>query len=564
MPDPADAATLPPGTYDPKTDVWQAKETPQTPEDVALSTPRPVRMTPDLADLAAAQQTGGRFSPLAKIASDYFLPFSNLRNPDTPEARQAYDQALARAHQTGGGKIPQAPGSPILSPGVGAALDIAGNVGGKVAGAVKGLGVLKGAGLIKSGALPVPGWISHRFPTAAGATENALTAPLIISADEMRGDPELWANAARTVTQYPNLGAAEKRGPPERVLQNFQDHIVNNLLWLHDRIAQNDPRIAARSRLWYEGANAIARRAADLYGIPLTSTSGVYAALSPQKDWYMNAALGERVLNIYHRHAREVFRQEMLDRASQLPVFTKDPGLLPRLYGKRLTDLNSSLDKAAWIRAWDQTFNDPAFRIVTPEGDFGDFVKTQQIIRTPDGPQKKNWDVAWNPFRDIAKAITSIEAKGDMAVISRAMGLQHKVRNFYNNIFDPWSPMGDVTIDTHAVAAGLLRPLAGGDPEVIHNLSGPPGSALSGISGTYGLFADAYRRAALERNMLPREMQSITWEGGRGLFTPDFKTAENKAAIERIWQQRRARDIREIQELIHQLAGGIDPPAWHR
>jgi hypothetical protein len=34
------------------------------------------------------------------------------------------------------------------------------------------------------------------------------------------------------------------------------------------------------------------------------------------------------------------------------------------------------------------------------------------------------------------------------------MGERHKVRNFYNNIYDPNSPYGDVTIDTHAVAAG--------------------------------------------------------------------------------------------------------------
>ena len=37
------------------------------------------------------------------------------------------------------------------------------------------------------------------------------------------------------------------------------------------------------------------------------------------------------------------------------------------------------------------------------------------------------------------------------------MGAMHKVRNFYNNILLPDSPNGHVTIDTHAVAAGLIK-----------------------------------------------------------------------------------------------------------
>jgi hypothetical protein len=519
--------------------------------DTALSTPNPVKMTPDLADLAAAQQAGGRFSPLAKIASDYFLPFSNLRNPDTPETRQAYDQALQRAHQAGGGKVPQAPGSPVLSPGVAGALDLAGNVGGKVVGAVKGLGALKGLGAIKSGALPLTGWISHRWPTAVGATEHPVNQALTIGTDVISRDPQLLNKMAATVAKYPNMTDLDRRGTPDQVVRNFQNHIVENLLWMYDRIP---PDIRQRSARWYEGANGIARGAADYYGIPLTSTSAVFAALSPKKDWYQNADLGRRLLDIYFHHSREKADGRMLDKIAEL--YGSEPDVVAALAGKRLVDLPEGDQelKGLWVRAWDETHNDPSYPIIAPEGESGDYFLTKG------GTNRR---ITWAARNAIGKAIEAIDARGDLPRISAAMGQRHKVRSFYNNIFDPWSPMGDVTIDTHAVAAGLLRPLSLDDIEVLHNLSGPPKAAGLGVVGTYGVIADAYRRAAEARGVLPRQMQSITWEGGRGLFQDTFKTATNKAAIEKMWRDRGQRAMRQIQDQIEGFAGGIDPPDWY-
>jgi hypothetical protein len=67
--------------------------------------------------------------------------------------------------------------------------------------------------------------------------------------------------------------------------------------------------------------------------------------------------------------------------------------------------------------------------------------------------------VAWGSNVEIAKAISAI-GNPTRDNVSERMGEKHKVRNFYNNIFDPQSTHGDVTIDTHAVAAALLRPSA--------------------------------------------------------------------------------------------------------
>jgi hypothetical protein len=59
---------------------------------------------------------------------------------------------------------------------------------------------------------------------------------------------------------------------------------------------------------------------------------------------------------------------------------------------------------------------------------------------------------------------------------------------------------------------------------------------LIGVGGTYGIIADAYRTAAAQVNMLPREMQSITWEAVRGLFNADIKNTI-KPKIRAEWEK---------------------------
>ena len=49
------------------------------------------------------------------------------------------------------------------------------------------------------------------------------------------------------------------------------------------------------------------------------------------------------------------------------------------------------------------------------------------------------------------------------------------------------------------------------------------------------MHADAYRKAAAEAGVMPREMQSITWEAVRGLFPASFKTKGNVADIDGVW-----------------------------
>jgi hypothetical protein len=175
-------------------------------------------------------------------------------------------------------------------------------------------------------------------------------------------------------------------------------------------------------------------------------------------------------------------------------------------------------------------------------------------------------------FANINKYV-SYHIKNTRENISWNLGGEHKVRNFYNNILVPNSRHGDITADTHAVAAALYRPLSGQSTEVAHNFAnstGPGipaagGSALTGVQGTYPLYAEAYRRAAKARGILPREMQSITWEAVRGLFPDTFKTAKNSKAVDAIWNQYKAGKIpqSEARRQVDEIAGGIRNPTWH-
>ena len=163
--------------------------------------------------------------------------------------------------------------------------------------------------------------------------------------------------------------------------------------------------------------------------------------------------------------------------------------------------------------------------MISPEGE------NVGLAKKKDGTNKK---IAWGSYMEIGKAV-SIVVDGSEKNISDSLGNMHKIRNFYNNIVDPEAEDGSVTMDTHAVAAGLISPLSGNSPEVAQNFggNGAASSGALGIKGTYFAFADAYVKAAEERGLLPRQMQSVTWEAARGMFSDTYKSNKKniKAAI---------------------------------
>jgi len=400
--------------------------------------------------------------------------------------------------------------------------------------------------------------ISPRRPTAVAATENPLTDDLQIDSAAIL-DSSLGAKLLPKVMNYLGVRGERQVGDNRADEQIFIDHIKNNLLHLYNSVS---PEYRERAKQWYVGANKLSQEAADKYSLDLHQVAGVMAALSPQKDWYMNYDLGIRTIDSYRKiQPTDEFTKPMAS-AFRRMIKKQQPGpqktlkaTLKLINGAQFQDLNT-YEKAVFIRFYDEVNNpERGHRIITPEGDLADFQRTVKGEKS---------GTAWNGFGDIQKAVEIIE-NGARENVDIQLGMMHKVRSFYNNILNPMSDRGDVTIDTHAVAAGHLRPFSGNHQEVMENFKGGGKSGVSGAVGAYGLYADAYRAAAAEAGVLPREMQSITWEAVRGLFTPQYKgQKKNQETIANIWKRYDAGDIMidQARQEIFDAAGGINRAAW--
>lgn len=400
--------------------------------------------------------------------------------------------------------------------------------------------------------------VSTRLPTAVKATEDPLASNLIVDFEAIKKDPEAFKHNIGLIQQYPNF--ASKARNTEKRAEDFITEVKDNLLYLYDKVPEQTRQ---RSKLWYDGARNIVDDWTGKYGANDNAISGVLAVLSPQKDWFMNVSLGERVLDTMTNKQSFKWDSSMDDMAKIIWSKPQYAPMVDAIRGKTLAELDDPGLKAMWLRTYDQAYNPREHQIVNPEGTFAGVRLTDKGV-----PYK----TGWGSLNEIGKAVNIFE-NPTLENISNNLGQQHKVRNFYNNIYDPTNPAGYVTIDTHAVAAGLLRPLSGASTEVAHNFGsnvlgqvGPKNSSVTGVQGTYGLYAEAYRRAAQERGVLPREMQSITWEAVRGLFPDTFKNAKNSELIDSIWLKYRKGQISqtEARDEVFKSANGINPPEWER
>jgi len=417
-----------------------------------------------------------------------------------------------------------------------------------------------------------PRLISTRLPWGVKATENGEQVFLKPDIDAMRREPEKFkADMAlfKNKDDYPGLRDDERKGTPEQIARTVINRIKSNLKFMYCNMPTD---IRDRAVLWYVGARRMVDRKAKETGLNDAAIAGVYAALSPQKDWFVNVYLGDRVIDIYTKQQNHPWDAEM-EKGAKVALSTDvNKKLLKKIRGKTLGELTDPMEKGAWIRAFDQSgiFResklDRSYRSVTPEGDYDGFVKTK-------GKGNPNAQAAWQTAKNIAGAVMAIESNGDREVISKAMGAAHKVRSFYNNFLDPYSADDDVTIDTHATAAGWMLPLGNTAASVLHSLHSSPQkenapknfrnaseSAYTGNSGLYGIYATAYREAAHELGLPPRALQSAVWEAQRGLYGEDRKALER---AQNVWADYREGtiDLAEAQRRI--VSDGYKPPAWY-
>ena len=376
----------------------------------------------------------------------------------------------------------------------------------------------------------------------------------------------------------------------DEVYDIFKQEAKNNLLWLHD---QFDPVLREVSTLWYDGANIISHELAEKFNIPASNVSAIIAALSPQKDWFQNLRLAELVLEVVVQNSSEVVSEDMIEYLDSIdkPKWAEQ---LRTHRGKSIGELQgASAAIAVW--AYADVNLSKEYPVVSPDGVRGG------NATNADGSNKV---AAWGSTGMIQKAISAVTATS-MEELSKLLGTKHKIRNFFNNINAP-SNGSDATIDTHAVAAAHLKPFSGSNAEVEINFGGSKafinrdgelfslkqmkeisglevptkvgawaekkgyrvvnsgGSQVVGYAGTYFAYLDAYREAAAERGLLPREMQSITWEAVRLLYTEGFKTTRNKSDIEALHRQYTNKEITKdkLRNELLKKADGIGIPSW--
>jgi hypothetical protein len=407
--------------------------------------------------------------------------------------------------------------------------------------------------------------IATRIPTAADLKPMAhQTGDGIINMDAL--SPTQKATNARYVRANMPQVATTPGMSDDEVHQALIGHVKSNLLALHDAVP---PEIRDRSQLWYDGAHAVAQGMSDDHGIPVQNAAGTLAAMSPNTAWDQNVAMAQRIASILRDQGDTIMSPEMYDWGRQyaagkagtdaetdmLDVLGKHAPFRTSL-GTPLSQIDDPWEAAHFVRMYDQVHNpNKDTPLMTPEGGM------DGLLRNKDGSPTQ---AVLGPMDRSANAISAYRAT-DMPTISAAMSGAHKVRNFYNNIVAPNSDQGDVTIDTHAIAGGLLQPL-GGSSDLVSKGLGSSGSknSITGARGLYGAYADAYRQAAEERGLLPRQMQSITWEALRGLYSPEMKRNPGFAAgINDLWGRHAAGDLSqpEVQQRI--IGGlGIKPPRW--
>jgi hypothetical protein len=369
------------------------------------------------------------------------------------------------------------------------------------------------------------------------------------------------------------------------------EFMKQNLRALYDAFPEE---YRARSTQWYDGARKLADELSAQYtDITPEQAAGILAVFSPQKDWFMNVAQGYQCADIYKNEQGTVITPELAKKeieeiinAAQAPVKQKLKApknkketprqktirqnknkamdqkakddrreVLERLYGKSLSELPDGTKEGNVLEAWGirvlaQIKFGRRYRNISPEGELLGNAKNKK-----GSAELTN---TWGSTGEIRKAV-SIMKDGTLRNISDNLGDEHKVRNFYNNIVAPNTPFGDATIDTHAVAAAHLMPYGSSAEAVKHNFGGAGKSAPIGVSGSYHVYMDAYQQLAKELGILPRQLQSITWEAIRELYPSEERSPKSVNEAVKIWKQNNENDARR-----YILRNGISAPVWAR
>ena len=405
----------------------------------------------------------------------------------------------------------------------------------------------------------------------------AAAGPLRTDLDAVLAHPtaaNLVKRAAAVYRDSPlTRGKTSASGSDRAVIRQAIKTMKANLRFLWDAV---DPEERERARQWYVGGHRIATDLSTEFGVTLEQAAAVIATLSPEQEWNINISLARRVLalqaqlsagggarfteaRIQHlltrrvdaatSYAAQAVRDYMKVGDSQAVAQEKaDAHLAKKLVaieadaaavrGKRWKQLTPH-GRAMLLRVVDEMTNSPSHEVYAPEGHPVGIARNKptpaQERRGEPGNEKK---ISWKTYSVIDNAISIIE-DGSPENIDVRIGNQHKVRSFFQNLVDPTNPHA-VTVDTHSTAAAWMQPFGGGSLQVTQTLGasakGSAGDNNSGLMGMNPFVAQAHFELAEELGVLPREVQSVTWESLRAMFSPAAKRNKQLSAdVADVW-----------------------------
>jgi hypothetical protein len=373
---------------------------------------------------------------------------------------------------------------------------------------------------------------------------------------------------------YDNTGLTftpQELKSPNDAIAKIVDHLKDNNKWLYSQMPEV---IKQQAQKWYDFAHQTTYEKAQESGLSHPQVAGTYAVLSPQNAWHNNKMVADRLIDLYTNmrghdwsSAMDSKLSELRNKETSTPEFKavtdairgkKFDELVPIAQGNREAQLGL---EALWLRVLDEAESkDRQIKVYGPNGN----------VVNHDGGR-----MAWPSLNMMSKALDIIKnGRNNPELISQHLGEGNKVRNFYNNIINPWSDKGHFTADTHQVGAALLQPVSSKSPAVAHNFgssaagytgSNPGKNGPSGVKGTYPVYHEAGVQAANDLGIeYPRQFQSMTWEGIRSLMGDEKKTPELKKAVDIIWKRHREGDMTldEARNRILQASGGFTKPEW--
>ena len=397
-------------------------------------------------------------------------------------------------------------------------------------------------------------------------------------------DSFLAPSGRKTVDNYPARVAEvipRHIGVTDPTPEGMIDHMTGNIRALWDAVPD---RWKGDAMKWYNGARTLAETMGDKFGTSPRAQAANIAAQSPQRQWEHNVEGSWRTADIVSNagdhpwtDAHEAAWNGTPDAPGVRDTSELWRPLYPNVQGRTLNQIDDPTAAALWVRLHDRAYGPGTnVRIIRPDGTFGDLLRNNSPEEGAVGAPAK---LQWGNLGAIGNSISSLR-DDSLANISANMGDAHKVRNFYNNIVSP-DAGHDITADTHAISAALLRPLGSSNPEVSYGLGGSVNkdpwrlpdspdpwpttmnSAPRGIKGLYPLYAEAYRRVAGDLGVLPRQVQSVTWEGIKGLYNDVDR--RNPAIVDdnaNTWKAVSNGTLSPADARARILARGIRDPAW--